>query len=138
MRAQVHLRLVGNPHLAAIDRIVELAEQRQAPLRVLEPRGIMIFPPKALGRRLIGGDTRAVEPVGERPPAADFDAEADGEVERLAVDPGRAAEQCGERFDVMADRGAGRHGPGEYTLIAMIDGRYFRTDFEPRDDLVDQ
>ncbi len=64
VRAKVQLRLIGNPDLATVDRIVELAEQRQPPLGVLQSLRVMIFPPKAFGRRLIGRDQCAAKSVG--------------------------------------------------------------------------
>ncbi len=135
---EVKLRLIGDPHLAIVDRIVELAEQRQPPLGVLQSLRVMIFPAQALDRRLVGGDQRAVQAIGKRTAAADLDAKADGDVERLAFDLGRAAEQGSKRLDMMADRRPGGDRPGENSLVALIDGRHFRSDLQPSDNLLDQ
>src|SRR6478735_6391712 len=91
--AKVDLGLVSYPDLAAIDRIVELAQERQAPVGILETFRIMIFPAQPLAGGFVGGDQRAAEPIVDRAAASDLDTEADGDVERFAVDFRRAAKK---------------------------------------------
>ena len=74
---EIELGLIGDPHFAAVDRLVELAEHRQLPGSILEALGIVIFPFEAVVRGLVGRDQRAREAVGERAAAADLDPERD-------------------------------------------------------------
>ena len=91
-RLEVELGLVGDPHLALVDRAVELAEDRQLPRSVLEGLRIVIFPLEAVVRGFLGCDEGAGETIGERAAAADLDPEADRQIDRLAV---RRAPGCG-------------------------------------------
>ena len=103
-RREVELGLIGDPHLAAVDRFVELAQHRQLPRGVLERLRVVIFPLEAVVRGFLGGDERAGEAVGERASAADLDSEGDRQVDRQARDPRRVAEQRVKRLEMIAER----------------------------------
>ena len=120
-RREIELGLVGDPHFAAVDRLVELAEHRQLPRRILERLRIVILPLEAIVRGFVGGDERAGQTVRERPAAADLDAEGDGKVDRTSSrNPRRIAEQRVERFEMVAERLLGLLEPGEDSGVALI------------------
>ena len=136
--AELELGLVGDPHLAAVDRLVELAEHRQLPRGVLEGVRVVIFPFEPVVRGFVGRDERAGQAVGERAAAADLDAEGDRQVDRQAVDARRVAEQSVERFEMVAERLPRLFEPGENAAIALVKRAVRRADLEARDDLFDE
>ena len=78
---EVELGLIGEPHLAIVDRVVELRQQRQAPRHFLQPRRIVEFPFQRFAVGFVGGDQRAAQPARHRAAAADFDPEAQRHVD---------------------------------------------------------
>ncbi len=55
-RAEIELGLVSDPHLALVDRAVELAEDRQLPGGVFQRFRIVIFPFEPVVRGFVRGD----------------------------------------------------------------------------------
>ncbi len=135
---KVELGLIRNPHFAAVDRIVELAEHRQLPRGILEAVGIVELPLEPVVRGLFGGDQGARQPIGQRAAASDLDAEGDGQVDLPAGDAGRVAEQRIKGVEVIAERRARLLEPGENPAIALEQGPVGRPDRQARDDLLDQ
>ena len=84
MPFEVQLRLVGNPNLAIVDRLIELAEQGQPPVGVLQPLGVMIFPAQAFRRGLVSRDEGATftpwQPAGFGTSVAALIEAADGAI----------------------------------------------------------
>ena len=136
--AQVELGLERDPHLAIVDRMVELAEQRQPPAGILHSLGIVILPLEPFACGFVGGDQRAVEALADRAAAADLDPEGDVEIVGVAFDSRRAAEQRMQRLDMMADRGPRVGQPGEDAFVALEDDVVLRADGQALDDLVDE
>ena len=99
--------LERDPSFAIVDRLIELAKQREAPTGVFHPFGVVIFPFEPLARGLVGGDQCGVEALCDGPSAADFDPEGHVEVIGSAGDPRGGAEQGMKCFDMVTDRGAG-------------------------------
>src|SRR5436190_23771597 len=98
----------------------------------------MIFPPQAFTGRFIGGNQRAAQAVGEGAATADLDSECDRDIEWLAVNLDRTAEQGMQRFHMVPNCGAARNGPGKNAFVALIDGRYLGSDLQSGDDLIGQ
>ena len=89
-------------------------------------------------RGFLGGDERARQPVGHRAAAADLDSEGDGQVDRQAGDPRRVAEQCVERFEMVAERLPRILEPGENAGVALVEHAIGEPDRQTSDDLFDQ
>ena len=135
---KVELGLIGDPYFAPVDGVVELAEHRQLPRRILQRLGVVIFPFQPVVGCLFGRDQGAGQPVMERASTADFDAERDVEVDRQSGNARGIAEQRIERFEVVAERLARILEPGKNAAVALIEDAAGRSDFQPGDDLLDQ
>ena len=137
-RCQVELGLIGDPHFAFVDGVVELAEHRQPPRGVGEALRIVEFPLEAVVRSFVGRHQCARQAAGKRAAAADLDAKADRT--RRATD--RRLEPASERARKAprddCQRTVGLVEPGEDSAVALIEscGRGAPTD--PGYDLVDQ